>query len=61
MRMTLCGTAQVVFLKYVDLEWNLNFFTTLHTNVHLRVGLSIDLIDCVWCDLFVCLLCVFLF
>ena len=52
---------QVVFLKYVDLEWNLNFFTTLQTNVHLRVGLSIDLIDCVWCDLFVCLLCVFLF
>ena len=28
MRMTLCGTALVVFLKYVDLEWNLNFFTT---------------------------------
>ena len=32
---------------------------TLQTNVHLRVGLSIDFIDCVWCDLFVCLLCVF--
>ena len=57
-RMASCvfgGTAQVVFLKFVNLEWNLNFFFTTHPQTNRPSPAALDIcrllfrvILCLW-------------